>query len=148
MWNPLIPQNFETGTILMAEKKRRRILAVDDENDILLILRTSLKEEYDVDTAASGPDALSLLEDVTPDLVILDLMMPEMDGLEVLDRIRERKETAATPVIFLTGVSDKEKIRAALDKGSSYYIVKPFNHNDLLSKVSIALKESDRTTTP
>lgn len=127
-------------------RKRRKILAVDDENDILLILRTSLKDEYDVRTASSGADALQKVDEEVPDLIILDLMMPEMDGIEVLETLREREDTATTPVIFLTGVSDKAKIREALDKGTDFYIVKPFNHNDLLSKVSIALHEADRTT--
>lgn len=131
----------------MAEKKKPRILAVDDENDILLILRTSLKDEYDVETASSGPEALSRAQANPPDLFILDLMMPDMDGIEVLEELRGMPDSATTPVIFLTGVSDKNKIREALDKGTSYYIVKPFNYNDLLSKVSIALKES-RTTSP
>ncbi|MEO8376295.1 MAG: response regulator [Candidatus Sumerlaeota bacterium] len=119
--------------------RRPRILAVDDENDILLIVRTSLKDEYDVDTAASGAEALQKIEDNPPDLVILDMMMPEMDGIEVLEEIRRMTQTAMTPVIFLTGVSDKAKIREALDKGTQYYITKPFNYNELLSKVAIAL---------
>lgn len=119
--------------------RRPRILAVDDENDILLIVRTSLKDEYDVETASSGAEALQKIEDNPPDLVILDMMMPEMDGIEVLEEIRRMTQTATTPVIFLTGVSDKAKIREALDKGTQYYITKPFNYNELLSKVAIAL---------
>ncbi|HMX61709.1 MAG TPA: response regulator [Candidatus Sumerlaeota bacterium] len=119
--------------------RKARILAVDDENDILLIVRTSLKDEYDVDTASSGAEALQKIQDNPPDLVILDMMMPEMDGIEVLEEIRRMTQTATTPVIFLTGVSDKAKIREALDKGTQYYITKPFNYNDLVSKVAIAL---------
>ncbi|MCC6547140.1 response regulator [Candidatus Sumerlaeota bacterium] len=119
--------------------RRARILAVDDENDILLIVRTSLKDEYDVETASSGVEALQKIEENPPDLVILDMMMPEMDGIEVLEEIRRMTLTATTPVIFLTGVSDKAKIREALDKGTQYYITKPFNYNELLSKVAIAL---------
>jgi CheY-like chemotaxis protein len=131
----------------MSENRRPRILAVDDENDILLILRTSLKDEYEVETASSGPEALTKIDENLPDLVILDMMMPEMDGIEVLEEIRRMPMTASTPVIFLTGISDKAKIREALDKGTQYYIVKPFNYNDLLSKVAIALRES-RTMPP
>ena len=119
--------------------RKARILAVDDENDILLIVRTSLKDEYDVETASSGAEALQKIQDNPPDLVILDMMMPEMDGIEVLEEIRRMTQTATTPVIFLTGVSDKAKIREALDKGTQYYITKPFSYNDLVSKVAIAL---------
>jgi cyclic di-GMP phosphodiesterase len=134
----------------MAEQKaRRKILAVDDENDILLILKTALKDDFDVETAQSGPEALQAIDESgAPDLIILDLMMPEMDGMEVLVKLRQLPMTAQTPVIFLTGVSDKAKIREALDKGTSYYIVKPFNYHDLISKVTLALSEADRTTSP
>lgn len=126
----------------MQDKRRPKILAVDDENDILLILKTALKDEYDVTTASNGPEALMKIEEDLPDLVILDMMMPEMDGIEVLEEIRKMSHTATTPVIFLTGVSDRAKIREALDKGTQYYIVKPFNYNDLLSKVAIALRDA------
>lgn len=121
-------------------KPRPRILAVDDENDILLILRTALRDDYDVETASSGPEALSRTQDNVPDLIILDLMMPEMDGIAVLEELRRRPETSAVPVIFLTGVSDRSKIKEALDKGTSYYIVKPFSHNDLMNKIAHALR--------
>jgi CheY-like chemotaxis protein len=119
-----------------------KILVVDDENDILLIVRTCLKDDYDVTTACSGPDALSKLEEETPDLIVLDMMMPEMDGIEVLERVRADARTATTPVIFLTGVSERSKIREALDKGTQYYIVKPFKTQDLMNKVALALEEA------
>ncbi|MDX2175434.1 MAG: response regulator [Candidatus Sumerlaeia bacterium] len=119
-----------------------RILAVDDENDILLILRTALKDEYEVLTASNGPDALHTIESEKPELVILDMMMPDMDGLEVLQEIRRMESSATIPVIFLTGVSDRAKIREALDKGTNYYIVKPFDCTELSNKVGFALKES------
>lgn len=118
-----------------------RILAVDDENDILLLVRTSLGDDYDVDTALSGAEALAKVQEKRPDLIILDMMMPEMDGIEVLEKIRSTAATADIPVIFLTGVSEKAKIREALDKGTQYYIVKPFKYQDLLNKVAQALNE-------
>jgi CheY-like chemotaxis protein len=123
---------------------RPRILAVDDENDILLILRTMLKDDYDVTTASNGPEALQKLAENLPDLVILDMMMPEMDGMEVLEEIRRNPISAAVPVIFLTGVSDKAKILEALNKGTSFYLLKPFNHQDVVSKVELALADARR----
>ena len=119
-----------------------RILVVDDENDILLIVRTSLKDDYDVVTAQDGPAALDCLKEQDFDLVILDMMMPGMDGMEVLERIRADERTAKLPVIFLTGVSERTTIRKALDKGTQYYIVKPFRHHDLMNKVAQALHHS------
>jgi two-component system alkaline phosphatase synthesis response regulator PhoP len=68
-------------------------------------------------------------------------MMPEMDGMEVLKRLKENKGTDQIPVIILTGLSDREKIRMALDQGTSYYIVKPFDYQGLVSKVKLALNE-------
>lgn len=129
-----------------APKHKPRVLAVDDENDILLILKTALKDEYQVSTASNGPDALVTASEEFPDLIILDMMMPEMDGIEVLEELRKMPQTATTPVLFLTGISDKAKIREALDKGTAFYLVKPFDCADLLQKVGIALRESQRTT--
>ncbi|CAN5343120.1 hypothetical protein BH09SUM1_BH09SUM1_23070 [soil metagenome] len=126
----------------MESPDKPRILIVDDENDILLLVRTSLKDEYEVETSNSGADALAMCMAIPPDLIILDMMMPEMDGMEVLEEIRRMPETAATPVIFLTGISDKAKVREALDKGTQYYITKPFKHQDLLNKVQMALQEA------
>lgn len=125
--------------------QRPKVLVVDDENDILLIVRTSLKDDYEVETASSGPDALAHIEENSPDLIILDMMMPEMDGIEVLEKIRANPGTAAIPVIFLTGVSERSKIREALDKGTQYYIVKPFKQQDLMNKVALALREAGTT---
>jgi two-component system response regulator MprA len=118
----------------------KKILAVDDENDVLLIIKTALASEgYEITTASNGYDGLALAEDLQPDLILLDLRMPEMDGMEVLQRLRESEKTQKIPVIVLTGISDKTKIREALDKGITYYIVKPFECQDLISKVKFAL---------
>ncbi|MBI5154166.1 response regulator [Candidatus Poribacteria bacterium] len=125
---------------------KTRILAVDDENDVLLILKTALKDEFDVRTASNGPDALASADEHLPDLVILDMMMPEMDGFEVLGRLKAAEKTSKVPVIFLTGVSDRSKIRKALDMGTQYYIVKPFDYNDLITKVHLALRDAETTT--
>lgn len=127
----------------MSTNAKRTILAVDDENDILLILKTSLKDDFTVETASSGAEALAKIDAKVPDLVILDMMMPEMDGMAVLEEIRRNSSSAAVPVIFLTGVSDKKKIKEALNKGTQYYIIKPFNYVDLHSKVTLALREAD-----
>lgn len=125
----------------MSEEKT--ILAVDDESDVLLIIKTALMSEgYKVVTATNGPDALASAEDDNPDLVILDMMMPEMSGFEVLKAMRDKPSTRAIPVIMLTGVAHKEKIREALDLGIDYYIVKPFEFHDLIAKVKIAIEDA------
>lgn len=126
----------------MSQTTAKTILAIDDENDVLIIIKTALQSEgYQVLTASNGFDGLAAAEDKKPDLILLDLMMPEMDGMEVLKRLKESKGTDQIPVIILTGLSDREKIRMALDQGTSYYIVKPFDYQGLVSKVKLALNE-------
>ena len=128
----------------MSQKKK--ILAVDDESDVLLLIKTALMSEgFAVTTASNGPDALTLAAEERPDLIILDMMMPEMSGFDVLEALRSRQETESIPVIMLTGVSDKGKIRQAIDSGIDYYIVKPFAFHDLISKVKIAISDSENS---
>lgn len=118
----------------------RKILAVDDENDVLLVIKTALQSEgFDVATAATGPEALHKIGEDKPDLVILDVMMPGMTGFEVLEKMRADPNSALIPVIMLTGLSERSKIRDAIASGAEYYIVKPFEFHDLLSKVNLAL---------
>lgn len=127
-------------------KEKKKVLVIDDENDILLIIKSALHEEgYDVTTANNGYDGLALAEDASPDLIILDIMMPEMDGFEVLQQLKENEKTAQIPVVILTGLSSKDKIREALNKGIDYYIVKPFEYQDLVSKVKIAIDDAERS---
>lgn len=122
----------------------KKILAVDDENDVLLIIKTALLSEgFEVKTAASGADALAIIEDFIPDLIVLDMMMPELSGFDVLEKIRENPSLKSVPVIMLTGVSDKEKIREAIDSGVDYYIIKPFEFHDLISKVKLAIADAE-----
>lgn len=122
----------------------KKILAVDDENDVLLIIKTALiSEGFDVKTASGGADALSIASEFIPDLVILDMMMPEMSGFDVLKQMRKNSELMHIPVIMLTGVADKTKIREAIDVGVSYYMVKPFEFHDLISKVKLAISDAE-----
>ncbi len=122
----------------------KKILAVDDENDVLLIIKTALiSEGFSVKTASSGIEALGTAEEFNPDLVILDMMMPEMTGFDVLKQMREIPVLKTVPVIMLTGVADKEKIREAINAGVNYYMVKPFEFHDLISKVRLAISDAE-----
>jgi len=125
-------------------KRQYTILAVDDESDVLLIVKTALQVEgYRVLTAADGPDALKTAHDEKPDLVLLDVMMPGMDGFEVLDKLRQDDVTCRIPVIMLTGLSERERKRSAIERGTKYYIVKPFDFQDLVSKVRLAIEDTE-----
>ena len=121
-----------------------KILAVDDEPDVLLIVKTGLEMEgYDVLTASDGFQALARAREDHPDLILLDVMMPKMDGFEVLENLKADEATATIPVIMLTGLSDRTKIQKALVSGIRWYVVKPFDFDDLLGKVRQALSSAD-----
>lgn len=120
----------------------KRILVVDDEPDVVLIVKTGLEAEgYSTLAASNGADGYALAREEQPDLIILDVMMPEMDGFETLEKLKNDEATSQIPVIMLTGLSERAKIQRALVSGIAYYVVKPFEFEDLLQKVHIALEE-------
>lgn len=116
------------------------ILAVDDDPKILRLLRIELTAQgFQVLTAERGPEALEVIERQRPDLVVLDLIMPGMDGLEVLKRIREK---SGVPVIILTAKgTDTDKI-TGLELGADDYVPKPFNPEELTARVRAVLRRS------
>ncbi|MDO8578716.1 MAG: response regulator [Dehalococcoidales bacterium] len=119
------------------EKKRKRVLVVDDETAILRIIDTSLRlMGYDVITAGSGKDALKLCETEKPDIMLLDIFMPGMDGLEVLEILRQKSKM---PVIILSANSSSREI--ALRLGADDFVAKPFTPEQLEKKVSAALEK-------
>lgn len=125
----------------MAEvANRRNILVVDDESQITRVLRTTLSSHgYTVRTAADGDEALEVMRSWTPDLVITDLSMPNMSGLELCRRIRTKSQV---PIIVLS-VRGEEKTKVeALDVGADDYVTKPFNMNELLARVRAGLRRA------
>ena len=116
------------------------IMVVDDEPPIVRLVRAKLQADgFAVVTASRGEEALELLEDERPDLIILDVMMPGMDGFETLRRVRERGQT---PVILLTARSgDADKLRG-LQGGADDYLAKPFNPDELSARVSAVLRRA------
>jgi DNA-binding response OmpR family regulator len=110
----------------------KRILAVDDEDSITRILQVNLERAgYTVDTAASGHEALTCLLQNDYDLLISDVMMPEMDGLELVEHIRQSPELVKLPVILLTARSSENDITRGYIKGTDLYLTKPFDPNEL-----------------
>jgi two-component system phosphate regulon response regulator PhoB len=127
---------------------RATILAVDDEEDILELIDYNLsKEGYDVSTVSSGEDALKRARELAPNLIVLDLMLPGIDGLEVCRRIKGDAKTASIPIIMLTAKSDEADIVTGLELGADDYITKPFSPRVLIARIRTVLrrKEGERT---
>lgn len=121
---------------------KKTIMVVDDNPDIITIVKTILEGRgYTVFSASSGPELLSMLPNHKPDLIILDIMMPEMDGLEVLTRLKGKTETATTPVILLTAKVQYEDVLGGYKLGADYYITKPFTSTQLVNGINLLLGE-------
>lgn len=122
-----------------------KILVVDDEPDILEILSYNLKKEgYQVYTASNGGEAVIKASEVKPTLIILDIMMPQMDGVEVCRAIRANKEFDEVLIAFLTAREEDYSQIAALDVGGDDYITKPIKPRVLMSRVKALLRRSGR----
>jgi len=124
---------------------KQRILVVDDEEDILELLKYNLSREgYAADCVASGEDALRSAEKSSPDLVILDLMLPGMDGLEVCRRLKGGERTRHVPVVMLTAKGEEADIVAGLELGADDYITKPFSPRVLVARIKAVLRRRDK----
>jgi two-component system, OmpR family, alkaline phosphatase synthesis response regulator PhoP len=127
------------------ESKVRRILVVDDEEDIVGLLTFHLeKEGYRVQSAYNGSYALELAFASPPDLVILDIMLPEVDGLEVCRRLRGNEITAAVPVLMLSARKEELDKVLGLELGADDYMVKPFGVRELVARVRAMLRRSEQ----
>ncbi len=119
---------------------KRTIMVVDDHPDVVEILRITLESKgFNVRCAYSGKDHFAGLDDLKPDLIILDIMMPEMDGLKVLTRLREKSDTASIPVILLTALVQQENIIEGYKTGADYYITKPSTPTQVLEGINLLL---------
>lgn len=112
---------------------RRHILVVDDDPRMLKTIKKHLDEDYDIATAISGKLALKFLESKTTDLVLLDYEMPGEKGPDVLEKIRANPATSHIPVVFLTGITERAKIQKAISMKPRGYLLKPINHDVLMS---------------
>lgn len=123
----------------MQSCQRRQILVVDDLADNLFMLQTFLEAEgYDVDIASNGSLALDKIEASPPDLMLLDIMMPEMDGIEVTQHIRSNHKLPLFPILLISAY-DKDSLLEGLDIGADDFIPKPINFNELVAKISAFL---------
>lgn len=121
------------------------IMAVDDDAEVLETLGRVLRHEaFEVTLASSGAQALSLLETIRPDMLILDIIMPEMDGITVCRRLRRDSRFASLPILFLTAKGGTDDIVTGLDAGADDYVVKPFELAELRARVAALLRRGAR----
>lgn len=124
---------------------KQKILVVDDEIDILTLLQYNLeKSGFIVSVAKDGPEAIEIAGKERPDLIILDLMLPSMEGTEVCKSIKGRAETGHIPIIMLTAKSEEIDRIVGLELGADDYITKPFSPRELILRVKAVLKRNSR----
>ncbi len=122
---------------------RKTILVVDDDKEMLKVLQLFLMDDYQVVIVSSGKQALEYIVKHTPDLILLDYMMPLFDGPHVLEIIRKREASRKVPVIFLTAVSERDQIMQCLQLKPQGYIIKPVSRDELLQRVAEVLEKSE-----
>jgi len=121
------------------QDRKPTILAVDDKVENLDIL-SALLEDYDVRDVTDGASALQLLKENTVDLILLDIMMPVMDGFELCQRIQHKEEFRQIPIIFISAISDEQAIERAFEVGGKDYVTKPFRPRELLARVKTQIE--------
>ena len=123
-----------------------RILLVDDEPDLLELVRVNLHQEgYEVETAEGGHEALAMLRRSPPDLVILDLMLPDLSGTEICRQVRQDARLASLPIIMLTAKADELDRVVGLELGADDYVTKPFSPRELALRVRAVLRRNTPT---
>lgn len=123
------------------EFDRRRILVVDDEERMVRFIRLNLEHDgFQVSEAFNGKEAIQKIRDVTPDLILLDVMMPDIDGFEVLETVRE---VSQVPVIMLTAKGEEDDRVRGLELGADDYVTKPFSPRELVSRVKAVLRRTE-----
>jgi two-component system alkaline phosphatase synthesis response regulator PhoP len=127
---------------------RAHIFVIDDEPDILELVRYNLvRHGYEVTGALSGEEALTQLRSHPPDLVVLDLMLPGIDGLEICKTLKQERRTAEVPVLMLSARNEEADIVAGLELGADDYLTKPFSPRVLLARIKAVLRRQ-RTSLP
>jgi two-component system KDP operon response regulator KdpE len=130
----------------MDDSRPRRVLVVDDEPRMIHFIHLNLDHDgYEVIEATSGSEALELLRDRMPDLILLDVMMPDMDGFETLQLLRE---ISTVPVIMLTAKGEEEDRIRGLELGADDYITKPFSPREMVSRVRAVIRRTETPSAP
>ena len=125
--------------------ENKRLLLIDDDPNLILLVKDYLEfRGYDVITAENGREALDILEGETPDMIICDVMMPEMDGYSLVEHVRQDPKTNWIPVLFLSAKGQSQDKVKGLSTGADVYMVKPFEPEELVAQVESSLKQASR----
>ncbi|MGK7889213.1 MAG: response regulator transcription factor [Leptolyngbyaceae cyanobacterium] len=123
----------------------KRLLLIDDDPNLILLVKDYLEfRGYEVMTAENGREALEMLEHDTPDMIICDVMMPEMDGYSLVEHVRKDERINSIPVLFLSAKGQSQDRVKGLSTGADYYMVKPFEPEELVAQVESALRAAAR----
>jgi DNA-binding NarL/FixJ family response regulator len=126
-------------------KENKKLLLIDDDPNLILLVKDYLEfRGYNVDTAENGREALELLDNLVPDMIICDVMMPEMDGYTLVKHIREEPVTNRIPVLFLSAKGQSQDRVKGLNEGADVYMSKPFEPEELVAQVESSLKQIKR----
>jgi len=129
-------------------KDNKKLLLIDDDPNLILLVKDYLEfRGYNVDTAENGREALDLLDSLVPDMIICDVMMPEMDGYTLVKHIREEAVTNRIPVLFLSAKGQSQDRVKGLNEGADVYMSKPFEPEELVAQVESSLKQIRRWET-
>jgi two-component system, cell cycle response regulator DivK len=133
-------------TIKMEEKKEFKILVVDDSTTNVVLLEAILDEKgYHIETALNAREAYAIIEKETPDLILLDLLMPKISGFDFLEEIRKNKKTIDTPVIVVSALTDEENIDKIMKLGAIDFVKKPIDLQYLVERVESVLQKTYKT---
>ncbi|HDN86155.1 MAG: diguanylate cyclase response regulator [Candidatus Omnitrophota bacterium] len=119
-----------------------KVLAVDDDPDILELIEATLEDEYEVMKASSGEEALSKVKESSPDVIILDYMLPDIEGPKICEKLREDPLFIHIPILMLTGKGETEDKVRGLDAGADDYMVKPFSPDELSARIRMLIRRS------
>ena len=126
-------------------KKTHRIMIVDDDDVIVTMLKQLLEASgFSCETAQDGKTAIKMIAEGLPELIILDVMMPEMDGFEVCEALRKEESTREIPIIFLSAQTEIENRMRGFETGADDYVLKPFSFDELLARIKVALRKTER----
>lgn len=125
--------------------EQKQLLLIDDDPNLILLVKDYLEfRGYKVVTAENGREALDVLEKMTPDMIICDVMMPEMDGYTFVKQVRENPDTEWIPILFLSAKGQSQDRVKGLNTGADVYMVKPFEPEELVAQVESSLKQASR----